>query len=160
MERAHGNGWCAGKRGRGRGVVPIAYLSSVRPMYPSRTFESLSCTTGKPPNDVSARIASTSSNFNPTLGNNTKSRIITALTGTPNECSSLLSRNGNPLNQIILPSASIPRPKQDIKPTNPTKPQMPSKKDVRWIQRMYTYQQSPPSQTNLPPSLLPLPQSS
>src|SRR5271170_1856381 len=110
MERAHGNGWCAGKGGRGRGVVPIAYLSSVRPMYPSRTFESRSCTTGKPPNDVSARIASTSSNFNPTLGNKTKSRIITALTGTPNECSSLLSRNGNPLNQIILPSATIPTP--------------------------------------------------
>ena len=71
-------------------------------MYPSNTFESRSCTIGNPPNSVSERILSTSSNFNPTLGNNTKSRIITAETGTPKECSSFLSKNGNPLNQIIL----------------------------------------------------------
>ena len=45
----------------------------------------------------------------PETGRTVRSSFMTCDTGTPKECSSLLSRKGNPLNQIIL-SAIPPFP--------------------------------------------------
>ena len=49
----------------------------------------------------------------PEDGSEVTSLVMTEETGTPNVCSSLLSRKGNPLNQIIR-SAMPPFPKRSL----------------------------------------------
>ena len=59
------------------------------------------------------RIVSRARRVRPVEGREVTSLVMTWETGTPNVCSSLLSRKGKPLNQIIR-SAMPPFPKRSL----------------------------------------------
>ena len=83
----------------------------MRPMYPSRILLLRFSTTGKPWNLSAERMYSRERMSRSVDGSVTTSVVMTRETGTPKVGSSLVSRKGKPLNQIIR-SAMPPRPKR------------------------------------------------
>ena len=84
-------------------ALAIAYVSSVRPIYPRRVREAGSDITGKPEYDVLERIDLSLERVRPVAGRSVRedAGFIVVDTGTWKVCSSFVSRNGKPLNDII-----------------------------------------------------------
>lgn len=102
-----------GDNGLVRRAFSIAYRSSVRPIYPTRILLLRSSTMGKPWNLLSLSRCSASRTGRSEAGRDRGLLVMTRDTGTLKTWSSLLSKKGNPLNQIVR-SAMPPFPKRSL----------------------------------------------